>query len=47
MAARGLTLSDPEDIALVSRSLIEIRSLALPVSHSIEVIQKAVRERWT
>ncbi|MEU6744662.1 helix-turn-helix transcriptional regulator [Spirillospora sp. NPDC046719] len=47
MAARGLTLSDPEDIALVSRSLIEIRSLALPVSHSIEVIQKAVREKWT
>lgn len=47
MAARGLTLSDPEDIAFVSRSLLEIRSLALPVSQSIELIHKVVRDTWT
>ncbi|MFI0405342.1 Scr1 family TA system antitoxin-like transcriptional regulator [Actinomadura sp. 3N508] len=47
MAARGLTLSDPEDIAFVSGTLIAIRSLALPVNQSIEAIRKVVQERWT
>ncbi|MFF0520299.1 helix-turn-helix domain-containing protein [Actinomadura nitritigenes] len=47
MAARGLTLSDPEDIAFLSGKLIAIRSLALPVGQSIELIHKVVREKWT
>ncbi|GAA2623084.1 helix-turn-helix transcriptional regulator [Actinomadura fulvescens] len=47
MAARGMTLSDPEDIAIVTNSLIEIRSLALPVDQSLEVIHRTAEERWS
>lgn len=46
MAARGLTLSDPDDIAFLSGTLMEIRAFALPVDQSIEVIRKAVQGRW-
>ncbi|MFD0685644.1 helix-turn-helix domain-containing protein [Actinomadura fibrosa] len=47
MAARGMTISDPDDIATIDRTLIAVRSLALPVDQSLEVIRKVVRERWT
>lgn len=47
MAARGLTMSDPDDIATLNRTLMAVRSLALPMDQSIEVIRKVVRERWT
>ncbi|WP_344898424.1 MFS transporter [Actinomadura meridiana] len=47
MAARGLSMSDPDDIATLHRNLMSVRSLALPVDQSIEMIQKVVREKWT
>lgn len=47
MAARGLTMSDPEDIATLSRTLMVVRSLALPMDQSLEMIRKVVREKWT
>ncbi|MEV5831337.1 helix-turn-helix transcriptional regulator [Spirillospora sp. NPDC052242] len=47
MAARGLTLSDPDDIATISGTLISIRALALPSDQSLDVIRKVVQERWT
>lgn len=46
-AARGLTLSDPEELETMSKTLIELRSLALPVSQSIALIRKVVEEKWT
>lgn len=47
MTVRGLTLTDPDDIAGVSRALLSARSHALPVEHSLNVIRKVVDEKWT
>ncbi|MGI5206549.1 helix-turn-helix domain-containing protein [Spirillospora sp. CA-108201] len=47
MAARGLTTSDLDDIATLNRTLMVVRSLALPVNQSLEMIRKVVREKWT
>ncbi|WP_243723194.1 DUF5753 domain-containing protein [Actinomadura sp. 7K507] len=46
-AYRGLTLSEPEALAAVARTLRELRSLALPMAASIELIRRTVEERWT
>lgn len=46
-AIRGLTFSDPEDIATVTRTLLTVRSLALPVGQSLELIRRTAAERWT
>ena len=46
-AARGLTMSDPDDLATMSRTLLELRSLALPQDQSIERICRTVEERWS
>ncbi|WP_246178976.1 helix-turn-helix domain-containing protein [Actinomadura decatromicini] len=45
--ARGFTMGDVEDITEVRRALREIRSLALPVSQSADLIRRTVKERWT
>ncbi|TMR05435.1 helix-turn-helix domain-containing protein [Actinomadura soli] len=47
MVVRGVTLTDPEDIAAASRALISVRSQALSVDQSIELIRKVVQEQWT
>ncbi|WP_246249346.1 helix-turn-helix domain-containing protein [Actinomadura litoris] len=46
-AARGLTMSDPDDLAAMSRTLLELRSLALPQNQSIDLIRRTVEKRWT
>ena len=45
-AIRGLTVNDPDEIASVARTLIEVRSFALPAGHSREIIQRTREERW-
>jgi hypothetical protein len=44
--ARGFTLADMEDIAEAHRALNEIRSLALPVTQSAEMIRNISKEMW-
>lgn len=45
--ARGLTLNDPADIVTLEDSYDEIRSQALPVEMSRDLIQRIMEERWT
>ncbi|MFG2017622.1 helix-turn-helix domain-containing protein [Actinomadura geliboluensis] len=47
MTVRGMTLTDADDIAGVSKALLSVRSLALPVDQSLQMIRKVVREQWT
>ncbi|MFD0855629.1 helix-turn-helix transcriptional regulator, partial [Actinomadura adrarensis] len=47
MAVQGLTMSDPEDLANLNRTLITVRSLALPVGQSMDMIRKVIKEKWT
>jgi len=44
---RGLTISDPDELSVLSRTLFEVRSLALPATHSREIIQRTIEERWS
>ncbi|WP_121432617.1 helix-turn-helix domain-containing protein [Actinomadura pelletieri] len=44
---RGLTLSEPDALATIAKTLRELRSLALPMAASIELIRRTVEERWT
>ncbi|GAA2426330.1 helix-turn-helix transcriptional regulator [Actinomadura vinacea] len=46
-SARGLTMSDPDDLAAISRSLMDVRSIALPLNMSIDLIQRTAEERWS
>ncbi|MEU8206780.1 helix-turn-helix transcriptional regulator [Streptosporangium sp. NPDC049046] len=46
-AVRGITTSDPEDVTIAVERFEAIRSEALPISMSIDLIQKAVSEKWT
>lgn len=46
-AYRGLTLSEPEALATIAKTLRELRSLALPMAASLELIRRTVEERWT
>ncbi|MDP9867148.1 MULTISPECIES: helix-turn-helix domain-containing protein [Streptosporangium] len=46
-AVRGITTSDQEDVAVAVERFEAIRSEALPISMSIDLIQKAVAEKWT
>ncbi|MBB2913280.1 transcriptional regulator with XRE-family HTH domain [Streptosporangium becharense] len=46
-AVRGITTSDPEDVTIAVERFEAIRSEALPMSMSIDLIQKAVVEKWT
>ncbi|MFD0685318.1 helix-turn-helix domain-containing protein [Actinomadura fibrosa] len=46
-AARGLTMSEPEDLATLSRTMKSLRSLALPVSQSRDLILRTVERTWS
>ncbi|XVQ11729.1 helix-turn-helix domain-containing protein [Spirillospora sp. CA-255316] len=46
-APRGLTMSDPEDLAAMSRTLLQLRSLALPQDQSIDLIRRTAEEKWS
>jgi transcriptional regulator with XRE-family HTH domain len=46
-AARGITLNEPDDIQTLSDSFDVIRSRALPVDLSGDLIRKVMEERWT
>jgi transcriptional regulator with XRE-family HTH domain len=46
MAARDLTLNEPNDIRAISDSYDEIRDQALPVEMSRCLIQQTMEERW-
>ncbi|MFL6056191.1 MAG: Scr1 family TA system antitoxin-like transcriptional regulator [Actinoallomurus sp.] len=45
-AVRGITVSEPEDIRLLSEAYDEIRSRALPVGMSKELIGRILEEQW-
>ncbi|GAA2449984.1 helix-turn-helix transcriptional regulator [Actinomadura vinacea] len=47
MAAHGLTMDDPEDLANLHRTLMTVRSLALPMDQSMDMIRKVIQEKWT
>ncbi|MEV8638196.1 helix-turn-helix transcriptional regulator [Streptosporangium sp. NPDC051023] len=46
-AVRGITTSDEEDVAVAVERFEVIRGDALPINMSIDLIQKAVEEKWT
>ncbi|GII04623.1 helix-turn-helix domain-containing protein [Planobispora takensis] len=46
-AVRGLTTSDHEDVAAAVERFEAIRTEALPLSMSIDLIQRAAEEKWT
>ncbi|WP_326827003.1 helix-turn-helix domain-containing protein [Streptosporangium sp. NBC_01756] len=46
-AVRGITTNDPEDVAVALERFDAIRSEALPINMSIDLIKKAVAEKWT
>ncbi|MGI8331487.1 helix-turn-helix domain-containing protein [Actinomadura scrupuli] len=46
-AARGITTGAREDIRTLSESFEKIRSRALPVDQSLEVIRRIREEQWT
>ncbi|MEV3920425.1 helix-turn-helix domain-containing protein [Actinomadura coerulea] len=45
--ARGFTMGETEDVAEARRALREIRSLALPIGQSADLISRTVKDRWT
>jgi transcriptional regulator with XRE-family HTH domain len=45
--ARGFTMSESADLATLSRTMKELRSLALPMSMSKELILRTVKDRWS
>ncbi|RSN44332.1 MULTISPECIES: helix-turn-helix domain-containing protein [Actinomadura] len=45
-AYRGLTLSDPDALATIAATLRELRSLALPMTMSVDLIRRTVDEKW-
>jgi transcriptional regulator with XRE-family HTH domain len=45
-AVRGITVSESEDIRLLSEAYDEIRSRALPVEMSRDLIRRTLEERW-
>ncbi|HEU5029279.1 MAG TPA: helix-turn-helix transcriptional regulator [Spirillospora sp.] len=44
--ARGFTMEDREDVAVMRRALREVRSLALPIGQSKDLIRRLAEERW-
>ncbi|MEV5414014.1 helix-turn-helix transcriptional regulator [Thermopolyspora sp. NPDC052614] len=46
-AVRGLTTSEPEDVAKAEERFEIFRTEALPVGMSVELIKRTVEERWT
>ncbi len=46
-AARGITLAEPKDLATLTERFEAIRSRALPVDQSLDLITRTAKERWT
>jgi transcriptional regulator with XRE-family HTH domain len=46
-ATRGVTTGNPDDLRTLNTNFDEIRSHALPVEQSIDLIQRTAEERWS
>jgi transcriptional regulator with XRE-family HTH domain len=46
-SARGITTGEPQDLATLAERFEAIRSRALPVDQSLELIARTAEERWT
>jgi DNA-binding IclR family transcriptional regulator len=46
-AAHGITTGEPADLARLNKRLESIRSRALPVDQSLDLITRTVKERWS
>ncbi|MCG5214273.1 helix-turn-helix domain-containing protein [Streptosporangium sp. KLBMP 9127] len=46
-AIRGITTSDPEDVAAAVECFEAIRTEALPLAMSVDLIKRTAEERWT
>jgi hypothetical protein len=46
-AARGVTTGEPQDLTTLTEKSESIRSRALPVDQSLELITRTAEERWT
>jgi hypothetical protein len=46
-AIRGLTTDDPEDLAALSRVLVDLRNRTLPGDMSQDLIRKVAEQQWT
>jgi transcriptional regulator with XRE-family HTH domain len=46
-AARGITTGEPADLATLTRRFESIRSRALPVDQSLDLIMRTAKERWS
>ncbi|GAA0355044.1 helix-turn-helix domain-containing protein [Actinoallomurus spadix] len=46
-AARGITTGEPADLAELTERFESIRSRALPVDQSLDLITRTVKERWS
>lgn len=46
-ALRGMTMGGAGDVAKLSEALVSLRATAYSVKESIELIRKAVEEKWT
>ncbi|GAA2138759.1 helix-turn-helix domain-containing protein [Actinomadura napierensis] len=44
--ARGFTMEDGEDVTAMRKALREVRSLALPIGMSKDLIRRTAEERW-
>jgi hypothetical protein len=46
-AARGITTGEPADLATLTQRFESIRSRALPVDQSLDLITRTAKERWS
>jgi transcriptional regulator with XRE-family HTH domain len=46
-AIRGVTTGDPDDLRTLTANFDEIRSHALPVEQSLDLIQRTAEEKWS
>lgn len=45
--ARGITTGDPKDLKTLTERFESIRSLALPVDQSLDLIARTAKDKWT
>lgn len=45
--SRGLTIAEPKEIGKLNEIFEQVRSYALPVGQSLDLIRKTVKTRWT
>jgi hypothetical protein len=46
-AIKGVTTADPADLRTLDESFDAVRSHALPVEHSLDLIRRTAEERWS